>query len=87
MRPSSSYTLGRDGRFSGITKVRVAQGTREFEVQRTQPDVDYQVALMRPHLEKIVRRSERSEESVLFPIKESEARPTSLQDQTYHQDP
>ena len=44
------------------------------------PDVDYQVALIEPHLESIIRRLERTNEPLLFSVNKSGVRPRRLQD-------
>ena len=44
------------------------------------PDVGYQVALIEPHLEGIIRRLERTNEALLFSVNKSGVRPRSLQD-------
>lgn len=44
------------------------------------PDVDYQIALIEPHLQHIVRRLERTREPLLFVINKSGIRTNRLQD-------
>lgn len=44
------------------------------------PDVDYQVALIEPHLRKVVGRLERTDEPLLFVINKSGVRINRLQD-------
>jgi hypothetical protein len=44
------------------------------------PDVDYQVALVEPHLRNIVRRLERADEPLSFVINKSSVRTNRLQD-------
>jgi hypothetical protein len=43
-------------------------------------DVDYQVTLIEPHLESIIRRLRRTNEPLLFSVNKSGARPRRLQD-------
>jgi hypothetical protein len=44
------------------------------------PDIDYQLALVEPHLQRIVRRLERTSEPLLFIINKSGLRIRRLQD-------
>jgi hypothetical protein len=61
---------------AGVSVIVPRQPNPETEV----PDVDYQVALIEPHLEAIVRRLEHTHEALLFSVNKSRVRPRRLQD-------
>ena len=53
---------------------------RQPNPETDMPEVDYQVALLEPHLEAIMRRLERTHEALLFSVNKGGIRPRRLQD-------
>jgi hypothetical protein len=61
---------------AGVSVVVLRQPNPKIDI----PDVDYQVALIEPHLQRIVRRLERASEPLLIVINRSGPRFKSLQE-------
>jgi hypothetical protein len=61
---------------AGVSAIVLRQPNPEM----VEADVDYQVALIEPHLRNIVRRLERTDEPLLFMINKSRTRVRRLQD-------
>lgn len=61
---------------AGVSAIVLRQPNPHTDV----PDVDYQVALIEPHLRNIVKRLERTDEPLLFVVNKSGIRTNRLQD-------
>jgi hypothetical protein len=61
---------------AGVSAIVLRQPNPHTDI----PDVDYQVALLEPHLRNIVMRLERTEEPLLFVVNKSGVRTNRLQD-------